>query len=63
MHTLVIISNLFGNGAIGLWTFSTLLSLFESHGLELTDGEAEVELNGVEVASCETWLPTFFPDL
>jgi len=60
---LLLFLSLFWNGAIGLWTFSAVLFLFESHGLELIDGEVEIELDVVEVASCETWLSTFFSDL
>jgi len=37
--------------------------LSESHGLELTDGAAKVELDGVGVAGYETWLSTFFLNL
>ena len=40
-----------------------VLSLSESRGLELTNGEIEVELDRVGVAGCETWLSTFFTDL
>jgi len=60
---LLLFLSLFGNGAIGSWTFSVVLSLSELHGLELTDGEAEVELDGIRVADYETWLSTFSPDL
>ena len=60
---LLLFLSLFGNGSTGLWTFSAVLSLSESRGLELTDGEAEVELDGVGVAGFETWLSTFFLDL
>jgi len=60
---LLLFLSLFGNGAIGLWTFSAVLSLSESHGLELADVEAEVELDGVKVTDCETWLSTFYLDL
>ena len=44
----------FGNGVIGLWTFSAVLSLSESRGLELADAEAKTKLDGVRVAGCET---------
>ena len=61
---LLLFLSLFENGVIGLWTFSAVLSLSESCGLELIDGEAEVQLDGIGVAGCEkTWLSTFFPDL
>jgi len=59
---LLLFLSLFGNGDIGLWTFSAVLSVSESCGLELTDEEAEVELDGVGVVGCETWVSTFFPD-
>ena len=51
---LLLFLSLFGNAARGLWTLSVVLSLFESCGLELIDGEAEVELDGIGVAGCET---------
>ena len=60
---LLLFLSLFGNGVIGLWTFSAVLSLSESFRLELIDGEAEVKLDGVGVTGCEIWLSTFFPDL
>jgi len=60
---LLLFVSLFGNDAIGLWTFSVVLSLSESHGLELPDVEAEAELEWIGVASYKTWLSTFFLDL
>jgi len=60
---LLLFLSLFGNGSIGLWTFSAVLYLSESYGLELLDGEAEVELDGIGVAGCKIWLSTFFPNL
>jgi len=56
---LLLFLSLFGNGAIGLQTLSAVF-LSESRELELADREAEVELEGVGVAGCETWLSTFF---
>jgi len=38
---LLLFLSLFGNGAIGLLTFSAVLFLSESRGLELVDVEAE----------------------
>ena len=55
MHTLVIIPK-------PIWEWC-VLSLSESRGLELTNGETEVELDGIGVVGCETWLSTFFIDL
>jgi len=60
---LLLFLSLFRNGAIGLLTFSAVLFLSESHGLELVDVEAEVELDWVRVTGCETWLSTLFSDL
>jgi len=54
MHTLIIIPKPICECAIGLWTFLVVLSLSESRGLELIDGEGEVELDGVRVDGCET---------
>ena len=62
MHTFVIIPKPIWEWCYRLMDFSVVLSLFESCGLEL-DVEAEVELDGIGVASYETWLSTFFSDL